>query len=79
MRTVKWKNSFLLNSLLFLVTFLSIGGPLMSCSDSEKVVTQIEEKIVYVDGKWMVVTSKEITVTTGQSVSINVTVGGDEN
>lgn len=79
MRTVKWKNSFLLNSLLFLVTFLSIGGPLMSCSDSEKVVTQIEEKIVYVDGKWMVVTSKEITVTTGQSVLINVTVGGDEN
>ena len=42
-------------------------------------MTQIEEKIVYVDGKWMVVASKEVTVTTGETVTLNVSVGGDEN
>lgn len=79
MRIIKWNNNFLLAGLLFLVTLFSVGGALMSCSESEKVVTQIEEKIVYVDGKWMVVASKEVTVTTGETVTLNVTVGGDEN
>ena len=72
MRTIKWRNNFLLTGLLFLVTLFSVGGTLVSCSESEKIVTQIEEKIVYVDGKWMVVASKEVTVTTGETVTLNV-------
>ena len=79
MRTIKWRNDFLLTGLLFIVSLFSVGGVLVSCSESEKIVTQIEEKIVYVDGKWMVVASKEVTVTTGETVTLNVSVGGDEN
>lgn len=79
MRTIRWKNNFLLTGLLFLVTLFSVGGTLMSCEESEKIVTQIEEKIVYMDGKWMMVTAKEVTVTTGETVALSVTVGGDEN
>ena len=79
MKTIKWNNNFLLAGLLFIVSLLSVGGVLVSCSESEKIVTQIEEKIVYVDGKWMVVASKEVTVTTGETVTLNVSVGGDEN
>lgn len=79
MRTIRWKNNFLLSGLLFLVTLFSVGGTLMSCEESEKIVTQIEEKIVYMDGKWMMVTAKEVTVTTGETVALSVTVGGDEN
>ena len=51
MKTIKWNNNFLLAGLLFIVSLLSVGGVLVSCSESEKIVTQIEEKIVYVDGK----------------------------
>ena len=51
MKTIKWNNNFLLAGLLFLVSLFSVGGVLVSCSESEKIVTQIEEKIVYVDGK----------------------------
>ena len=79
MKTIKWNNNFLLAGLLFIVSLFSVGGVLVSCSESEKIVTQIEEKIVYVDGKWMVVASKEVTVTTGETVTLSVTVGGDEN
>ena len=57
MKTIKWNNNFLLAGLLFLVSLFSVGGVLVSCSESEKIVTQIEEKIVYVDGKWMLVAS----------------------
>ena len=72
------KNNFLLSGLFFLVTLFSVGSSLVSCSDSEKIVTQTEEKIVYVDGNWMVVASKEVTVMTGESVTLNVSVGGEE-
>ena len=56
------KNNFLLSGLFFLVTLFSVGSSLVSCSDSEKIVTQTEEKIVYVDGNWMVVASKEVNI-----------------
>ena len=49
MKTIKWNNNFLLAGLLFIVSLLSVGGVLVSCSESEKIVTQIEEKIVYVE------------------------------
>ncbi len=38
------KNNFLLSGLFFLVTLFSVGSSLVSCSDSEKIVTQTEEK-----------------------------------
>ena len=72
------KNNFLLSGLFFLVTLFSVGSSLVSCSDSEKIITQTEEKIVYVDGNWMVVASKEVTVMTGETVTLNVSVGGEE-
>lgn len=71
MKTLFWKSKSLWSGLLLLYIFLSFGNVFTSCSDDEK-------PYPYLNNKWMIVASEQITVMTGEETNVNITFSSDE-